>query len=78
MSTSKLVQIWRSSATSATSLMVILRNLKFDGLPRAQHVITFIETFCHHSQGEWAGQKVEELAPLAMCDAVHALWLALG
>jgi len=34
-----------------------LRNLKFDPV-KGQHVITFIEQFCHHSQGEWAKQLV--------------------
>ncbi len=38
-----------------------LRNLKFD-LMHGQRVITFIESFCRHSQGEWAGTPVE-LAP---------------
>jgi phage terminase large subunit-like protein len=32
-----------------------LRGLKFSEA-RAQHVITFIETFCRHSKGEWAGK----------------------
>jgi phage terminase large subunit-like protein len=34
-----------------------LRNLKFDPA-KGKHVITFIEQFCHHSQGEWAGNLV--------------------
>jgi phage terminase large subunit-like protein len=28
------------------------RNLKFRRA-KAEHIITFIESFCHHSQGEW-------------------------
>jgi phage terminase large subunit-like protein len=35
-----------------------LRNLKFDQ-KQAQHIIQFVQTFCHHSQGEWAGQRVK-------------------
>ncbi len=34
-----------------------LRNLKFDPA-KGQHVISFVEQFCHHSQGEWAGNLV--------------------
>ena len=48
------------------------RNLKFDPA-KAQHVITFIEQFCHHSQGEWAGQRVT-LAPWQCA----MLWILYG
>lgn len=34
-----------------------LRDLRFSQ-DRADHIIQFIETFCRHSQGKWAGQKV--------------------
>jgi phage terminase large subunit-like protein len=33
------------------------RNLRFDPA-KGQHIIRFIEDFCHHSQGEWAEQRV--------------------
>ena len=34
---------------------------------RATRPITFIERFCKHSKGEWAGQPVR----LALCQACH-------
>jgi phage terminase large subunit-like protein len=40
---------------------------------RAQHIITFIEQFCCHSQGEWAGQPVV-LAPWQCA----MLWILYG
>lgn len=33
------------------------RNLKFSPT-HGEHIIRFIESFCHHSQGEWAGNPV--------------------
>lgn len=47
------------------------RNLKFSRA-KAEHVITFIESFCHHSQGEWAGQRVV-LAPW-QCAMLHIMY----
>lgn len=47
------------------------RNLKFSRA-KAEHIITFVESFCHHSQGEWAGQRVE-LAPW-QCAMLHILY----
>jgi phage terminase large subunit-like protein len=47
------------------------RNLKFSR-SKAEHIITFIESFCHHSQGEWAGQIVK-LAPW-QCAMLHILY----
>ena len=48
------------------------RNLNFN-YAKAQHVITFIQDFCHHSQGEWAGQPVK-LAPWQQA----LLWIMYG
>jgi phage terminase large subunit-like protein len=33
------------------------RNLRFDPA-KGQHIVQFIESFCRHSQGEWAEQRV--------------------
>ncbi len=48
------------------------RNLKFDR-KQAFRIIQFIETFCHHSQGEWAEQRVT-LAPWQQA----MLWILYG
>ncbi len=48
-----------------------LRNLKFEH-KEADRIIAFIETFCHHSQGEWAGQLVK-LEPW-QCAMLHILY----
>jgi phage terminase large subunit-like protein len=48
------------------------RNLTFER-SKAQHIITFIESFCRHSQGEWADQRVE-LAPWQCA----MLWILYG
>jgi phage terminase large subunit-like protein len=47
------------------------RNLKFSN-KQATGVIRFIETFCHHSQGEWAGQQVK-LEPW-QCAMLHIMY----
>ncbi len=49
-----------------------LRNLKFSP-KQGQRIIRFIQTFCHHSQGEWAGQIVV-LAPWQQA----MLWILYG
>lgn len=49
-----------------------LHNLRFDPA-KAQRIITFIERFCRHSQGEWAGK------PLILEPWQHALlWILYG
>jgi phage terminase large subunit-like protein len=48
-----------------------LRNLKFSP-KQANRPIEFIQKFCHHSQGEWAGQIVV-LAPW-QCAMLHILY----
>lgn len=48
------------------------RNLTFDR-NKGAHVIQFIERFCHHSQGEWAGQLFV-LAPWQQA----LLWILYG
>jgi phage terminase large subunit-like protein len=40
---------------------------------KAQHIITFIQTFCHHSVGQWAGQKLK-LEPWQQA----LLWILFG
>src|SRR5450756_1048807 len=49
-----------------------VRNLKFSP-KQANRIIKFISTFCHHSQGEWAGQLVK-LEPWQQA----LLWILYG
>ncbi len=64
------------SGTGATFRRGISVTLRFS-TKQGEGIIRFIESFCHHSQGEWAGNRVTPRA-VAVCNALHPLRVAPG